>query len=305
MTNNFSDAATLCPRRLGTVPFRGRCGVLGGRISGSIVLSSALVLISLILAPPPPCTAQNLDPAQLTMNMAEDAVTVYVIGLAGAELVINDRDRFTLPLAAPLRLAPGHHRLVCTHRGYMPYEETLTIVADDQIRYVQPRLIRYDRSTAWTSNLLFAGLGQHYLDQRSKGLFFNMAEATGLVTAIVGEARRNNSRDDYLLLMDRYNSAIDADEIARYQSQANAAYAQMEDAERLRNKGLQLAVAAIAVSIIDAVLFFPSVKTGTGAVPQEIGALDGGGGAAGAQASRFQAADKALQSFHAAVVVPF
>ena len=73
--------------------------------------------------------------------------------------------------------------------------------------------------------------------------------------------------EDYLLLKDNYDTAIDADQIADYKAAADEAYQQMENAEQLRNTGLMVAVGAIAVSILDAVLFFPSAAAGPGPVP--------------------------------------
>ena len=203
---------------------------------------------------------------------AELGSGVYFVGPAGAELYIEGESVGTFPFATPLTLAPGLYRVEAKLPGYRPYKTQLAIDdTDGSIRHIRVRLDRYRRKHAWTSNLLFAGLGQHYLNKPVKGYFFNLVEATGLVAAIAGQLRYGNFNEDYLLLKGQYDTAINTDDIAEYQAAADEAYRQMEEALELRDTGLLVAAGAIVVSIIDALIFFPSVDAGPGLVPPVVG----------------------------------
>jgi len=203
---------------------------------------------------------------------AELGTIVYFAGPAGAELSIEGQSVGTFPFATPVTLVPGLYRIEAKLPGYRPYKTQLVIddTADGE-RFFKVRLDRFRRKHAWTSNLLFAGLGQHYLNKPVKGYFFNLVEATGLVAAIAGQLRYSNFNEDYLLLKDKYDTAINVDDIAEYQEAADEAYRQMEEALELRDTGLLVAAGAIVVSIIDALIFFPGVDAGPGPVPPVVG----------------------------------
>jgi hypothetical protein len=138
------------------------------------------------------------------------------------------------------------------------------------------RLVPLSRQTAWSSNLLFAGLGQHYMGRKTRGYIYNLAEAGGLVVAVFAELGRTNSRSDYLDLQEKYYSSINADDVSRYRKAMDEAYNDMLDQENLRNTGLIVAGSAIVVSILDAILFFPAVEAGAGPVPVDLGSRDSG-----------------------------
>lgn len=204
------------------------------------------------------------------------AATLEITGPPGASLVINGRDMGVFPLSGPLELGPGDYALKSELAGHIDYEHELTLVGDDDWQRLAVRLVPLSRKTAWSSNLLFAGLGQHYLGKPVRGYIYNLAEAGGLLVALFAELDRSNLRKDYLDIMDKYNSSINADDITRYRETAEQTYSDMEDKEKLRNTGLYVAGGAIVVSILDAIIFFPSVEAGTGPVPLDTGSLEPG-----------------------------
>ena len=204
------------------------------------------------------------------------AATLEITGPPGASLVINDQDMGFLPLDGPLDLAPGVYNIQSELPGHGKYEHDLRLVSDTDWQRLTIRLVPFSRKTAWSSNILFAGLGQHYLGKSTRGYIYNAAEAGGLLVALFAELNRSNLRKDYLTLEDEYNASINADDITRYREAADQTYSDMEDAESMRNTGLLVAGGAIVVSIIDALLFFPNVEAGSGHVPLNTGALDDG-----------------------------
>lgn len=224
------------------------------------------------------------------------AATLEITGPPGASLVINDQAMGVFPLDGPLDLAPGTYVLESELPGHITYQNTVRLVGDDAWERLTVRLIPYNKGTAWKSNILFAGLGQHYLGQNMRGLIYNIAEGGGLLVAILAELDRNNLSNDYTTLEDEYNSSINADDISRYREEMDQTYSEMTDAEDLRNMGLLVAGSAIVISIIDVFLTFPNVEGGAGPVPLDTGFLNDGMPGSGSYS---------LTSVHAALRLEF
>lgn len=194
------------------------------------------------------------------------AALLDVTGPRGAALRVNGLDLGTLPLGGPLTLGPGTYLVESELQGFRAYAQTVTLDETDH-RHLLLRFQRLSRRTAWTSSVLYAGLGQFYLDKPVRGWIYAAAETGGLLTALAGELRRSDLRKDYLVLQDAYDSTINADEAAYYRTEAEQTYAEMEDAEKVRDTGLLVALAAIGLSVADALLTFPDVDAGPGPVP--------------------------------------
>ena len=210
------------------------------------------------------------------LPLTASAITLEITGPPGASLVINGRDMGFFPLDGPLELEAGIYDIKSELRGHIAYEHELDLPVDVEWQRLAVRLVPFSRKTAWTSNLLFAGLGQHYLGKSTRGYIYNLAEAGGLLVALVSELERSNLRKDYLNLQEQYDQSINADDITRFRESADQAYSDMKDAEEMRNTGLIVAGSAIAISIIDAIVFFPSIEAGAGPVPLDLGAFEPG-----------------------------
>ena len=192
------------------------------------------------------------------------AATVELAGPVGAEVFLDGEAIGFMPLSRPLDLNPGEYVLRCELPGHQPFEMTIRLLSNEDQKTILARLMPLSHRTAWASNILFAGLGQHYSGQNLRGWFYNALEAGGLLTAISGELQRSNYRKDYLLLMDKYDQQINADQIEYYRQETLAAYADMEDMEQLRDTGLMVAGGAVVLSILDSLFFFPSFEAGIG-----------------------------------------
>lgn len=203
--------------------------------------------------------------------VAASAATLELSGPPGASCVINGMDLGFFPLEGPMELEPGLYDIVSTMPGYFPFEKTILLESGQDWIRVHASLLPLKKSTAWKSNLLYAGLGQFYMGKKTKGWIFVLAETSGLLTAMAGESLRLNYRNDYLILKDKYESSINAGDIAEFRSAADTAYTNMEDMQSLRNTGLMVAGGAIALSVLDALLFFPAAEVGPGTVPMQTG----------------------------------
>ncbi len=195
------------------------------------------------------------------------AATVEITGPAGAEVLLDGAPVGFLPLSGPVTVTPGRHEVRCDLPGYTRYREPILLEHEDDRLLLTIRLTPLRLRTAIGSNLLLAGLGQHYLGHGTRGWLYNAAEAGGLLTALAGEIKRSDYRKDYLLLRGRYNQAINADDIATFSAAMDKAYSDMEDMETLRNMGLAVAGGAVLISMLDAWLSFPAVTAGAGPLP--------------------------------------
>ncbi len=195
------------------------------------------------------------------------AATLDITGPAGAAVFLDGAALGFFPLSGPVNTTTGRHDLRCEMPGYEVFRQELALEADgDELRVIV-RMTPLSRRTAVGSNLLLAGLGQHYLGHSWRGYFYNAAEIGGLLTALGGAIQRSNYRQDYLLLRDRYAQAVNADEIADLRAATEKAYSDMEDMESLRDLGLAVAGGAVVLSMLDAWLSFPSVTVGAGVTP--------------------------------------
>jgi len=214
-----------------------------------------------------------------TLPSAAAAATLEVTGPAGASLVINGRALGFFPLDGPLDLPPGTYTITSELRGHIDYENILVLPDDDAWQRLTVRLVPLSRRTAWSSNLLLAGLGQHYLGHHTRGWVYNAAEAGGLLVALLAELDRSNLRKDYLDIQDMYDSSINAQDILRFREEALQTYSDMKDKEDTRNLALLVAGGAIVASVVDALVSFPAVEAGAGTVPVDPTDLGTGPGA--------------------------
>ncbi len=206
------------------------------------------------------------------------AAVVEIGGPAGTTVLVDGLPAGRLPLATPLVLEPGTHWIRCELPGHQPFESELAIADGDARVRLQARLTKLRRREALAYGLVFAGLGQHYVGRPRLGWALSALEAGGLLAGLSGELSFRDRKDDYAVLYAAYRNAITDEEIAARRAAAEAKYAQMEDAQSLRDAGLAVAAGAVVVGLLDAWLRFPSVEAGAGPLPAT--AATGGAGRA-------------------------
>lgn len=205
------------------------------------------------------------------LGASASAATLELSGPAGARVFINDQSIGIFPLSGPLELDPGFYDISTSLPGYFPFEKTVYFETSEEWVRIHAILLPLKKSTAWRSNIVYAGLGQFYMGKKTKGWVFALTETGGLLVALAGEAQRLNYRNDYILYKDGYDTAINADEIATYRSKSETAYTNMEDMQSLRNTGLMIVGGAIILSVLDALFLFPATEIGPGSTPLQTG----------------------------------
>ncbi len=203
--------------------------------------------------------------------VSASAATLELSGPAGARVIINDQNVGIFPLSGPLELDPGYYDISTSLPGFFPFNKTIYFETSEEWVRVHAVLLPLKKSTAWKSNIAYAGLGQFYMGKKTKGWAFVLAETGGLLVALAGEAQRLNYRNDYFLYKENYHTPINAHEIAIHRLKAETAYANMEDMESLRNTGLMIAGGAIILSVLDALFLFPTAEFGPGSTPMQTG----------------------------------
>jgi hypothetical protein len=202
------------------------------------------------------------------------AAILELTGPSGATVFVNGRARGFFPLEHPLDVGPGEHVVECQLDGHKNYRWVVRLVDETDWQHLHVRMTPLSKKTAVLSNVLWAGLGQHYTEKPVRGWLYGLAEAGGLLAAVVGETSRSNERKDYLILLDKYNSAINPEEIAYFKAKSDETYQSMLDNESMRDTGLLVAGGAVVLSILDSLLFFPSFEAGPGSGVVRPGDLD-------------------------------
>jgi TM2 domain-containing membrane protein YozV len=215
-----------------------------------------------------------LATALLLAAGAASAGTLEITGPAGVAVTVNGRQVGILPLDGPVETQVGGYRIEASHPGYVDFEQTVQFFAEQDVHRVTVRLLPLSRRTAWTSSILYAGLGQFYLGHRTRGWIYAGAETAGLLTALVGELQRSNHRSDFNAIQAEYEATFNGDRARELRAELEQTHDDMEKAEDLRNTGLLVAVAAIGISAVDAWLSFPDVEAGPGLVPLQTGWRD-------------------------------
>jgi hypothetical protein len=195
------------------------------------------------------------------------AATVHLTGPVGASLRIDGTEVGLLPLAGPVALGPGVYQVRLDARGFEDFSEVLVVREADKVLFWRLRPMPLRRGNAVKGSLVYAGLGQWYSGADIRGWIYFLGETGGWITAIGAELQRSNYKDEYTNFKAQYDSAIDPDQIAFFQSKATESYQDMVDMEELRDTAILVALGSWALSILDAWLLFPSVDIGPGMVP--------------------------------------
>jgi len=189
---------------------------------------------------------------------AATAARLHIDGPAGARVRVDGRDVGRLPLAEAIVIDVGSHAVRLDLAGHHPETRHARVQAGSERLDLHFTLDPIRRGHAAAYNLLLAGLGQRRVGRPKLGWLMTGAELGGIAAAITGEVRFRDERDTWYAARDRYTAAVDPAVIAAARRDVDAAYADMGDAETLRNVGIGVAAGAVAWSLLDVTLRAPS-----------------------------------------------
>jgi hypothetical protein len=191
------------------------------------------------------------------------AATLMVKGPRGTVVLLDGSQAGVLPLDAPIPLDPGTYSLRCELPGYSPHEEVVDVVDENDDLTITVSMLQKKRSTAALYSLVLAGLGQHYQGHHKRGWTLMGIQVAAVLAAVYGENQFKQHRSDFEDAYRLYQDSIDGTDIAGYRDEANAAYAKMEDAERVRNTALWMAAATGVFAAVEAWIAHPQVVART------------------------------------------
>lgn len=174
------------------------------------------------------------------------AATIMVEGPEGAEVKIDGESYGRLPWDGPREIDEFASLVLVRLAGHHDYEFELNVQGPDDSAYVQATLLPVDRRTAAVSSLILAGLGQHYEGRPVWGWSFMAAQLAAATVALIAEDQFKNSRNDFERAQLAYDNAIAEDVFREQEALMADAWAEMEDAESLRDAALY-GVAGIAI----------------------------------------------------------
>ncbi len=192
----------------------------------------------------------------------------------GARVIVDGKLAGTLPLSQPITVDAGTHQLRLELPGYRPVKthfEAASIASVFSLRY---DLRPIDRRQESLAALAIAGNGQRAMGHPVFGMTLTVIEASGIALAISGEGKFQHDRDRFNEAKAEYAAALSPAAINAARTKTNDAYDAMGTSETLRNVGIGIAAAAVAVGFADFWLRTPpGAKTDPNA-PSETGALD-------------------------------
>jgi len=179
----------------------------------------------------------------------------------GADIRIGARLAGELPLEN-YELDGRSYMIQVTAKGYETTTKMVNI-APNQRKDVSVQLTRKSNGKAFVWSLFVPGLGQHYLEKKSRAVIFPLLEVGAIAGAMIFNNQYNNSIQDYDMLKSNYSTAVDQTEINSYYNQMTSKYDDIESAEKMRNIFIGAAVGVWVWNVLDAALFGPATEPET------------------------------------------
>jgi hypothetical protein len=220
--------------------------------------------------------------ALLTLASPAAGATLILTGTPGAQVTIDETFTVTLPVDDPLTLGDGWHTVSARRRGMQSVSREFVVEGGHDVVRLHLRLMPLRRNHAVVQSLMLAGSGQRYVGRPTVGWVLTGVEVGGLLTAVFADLSAQNSKDEYLLALDAYRQAFLPEDLAHYRARVEDEHDSMRKALDLRDAALIAAAGAVAVSVLDVLLRFPSAELGPGERPappsEHAGAGATGGG---------------------------
>ncbi len=181
------------------------------------------------------------------------------------------------PLAA-IPLSPGTHEVRLRLRGFMSRAETIRL-GEGEGRTLFAPLTPKTRVGALLRAAVLPGLGSRYMDRSRRARILAVAGVGSAVAALAFDAEMSDRIDEYESKREAYLGAVTAAEIEAARRDSEAAFDRVEGARETRNAFLIALAGAYAVSLAEAVFFYPFDHSGAAAIERSDGGASGGGAA--------------------------
>ena len=168
----------------------------------------------------------------------------------------------TTPATLPVNLR-GKYRVKAFKEGY---EGWLTNIWLDENapKYLSITLAPKTRLKGALRSALIPGWGQFYYGEKNKAFLLSFSTLGSAIAYVVADDHFSKKNDAYVLAKNDYNTAKNVEEKHRLKQILDQKQREAYDAENLRRTTLILAAAAYGFNLVDAIVFFPSIKDGLG-----------------------------------------
>lgn len=150
----------------------------------------------------------------------------------------------------------GNYQLQVKKYGYETHKSSVYIQAGRAVN-LMVNLRPKTRLKAAARSLIIPGWGQSYSAQKTKGLLFGLAAATGIASFLITDSDFDNKNAEYDNLLIDYNKATTFSEKERLYPLVRDAKKKAYDMETRRRIAIGATVAVWSLNVLDVLLFFP------------------------------------------------
>lgn len=178
---------------------------------------------------------------------------------AGSTVKVEGEEQGSAPVSG-IQLPPGKYRIRASRPMYESSNKTVYVEKPSHVFTLD--LKPKTKGKAVLYSLLLPGLGQHYKEQHLKGWLYCIGVASAASIAVTNESARQGAVDEYDAAYASYLEAMTQDEMDRYYTTSQDAWARAEDSKRARNFGWIVVGAVWVWNVVDATLGWPASETG-------------------------------------------
>lgn len=178
---------------------------------------------------------------------------------AGSIVKIEGEEQGSAPVSG-IQLPPGKYRIKASRPMYESSSKNVYVEKPSHVFTVDLRPKTKGKAVLYS--LLLPGMGQHYKEQHLKGWLFSIGVASAAGIAVTSESARQDAVEKYDAAYERYLNAMTLDDIDRYYTSAQDAWARAEDSKQVRNFGWIAVGVAWAWNVVDAALGWPAAEAG-------------------------------------------
>ncbi len=199
----------------------------------------------------------------LTISLPDEAL--------GAVTIVSDPPGGEVTLEGDLTVAGisqttfdhiliGKYRLTVRRHGYETYKTWVTL-DPSQHAQIDVSLSPLTPLKAGGRSLLLPGWGQRYSGQKAKGFIFTLLAASSVAGFFIADHQFDSKYDDFNRMRDAFDAAATFQQKERLEPLLKEAQKEAYDAENTRRIAIGAVIGVWALSVVDAVLFFPKERS--------------------------------------------
>ena len=188
--------------------------------------------------------------AGLVITSVPSGATVFLEG----EYSLNA----TTPATLPLNLK-GKYKISALKEGYEGWSTSIWLDGTTP-KLITITLSPKTRLKGALRSAIFPGWGQYYYGEKKKSFLFSFATLGAAAAFVIADNDFSNKNDDYVSAKNDYTAATNVEDKYRLKQILDEKQRQAYDAENIRRTTLVLVGVAWGFNLLDAIVFFPSLK---------------------------------------------